>query len=110
MTSLNISVSHVNYRLTIIQISATGGTDYQVEAQQVRFSPGESLRTLNISVLDDVVIEGKETFLVRIDSDDSQVRILEPQNITVTIIDNDGTFLNKNRLKNLLKVTLIHQN
>ena len=93
--SLNTSVSHVNYRLTTVQISATGGSDYQ-DYQQIRFSPGESLRTLNISILDDVVIDGKETFLVRIDSDDSQVRILEPRNITVTIIDNDGTFLNIN--------------
>lgn len=99
-------------RLTSIPISATGGTDYQSQAQQLRFSPGESLRSLNISILDDVVIEGKETFHVRIDSNDSQVRILEPQNITVTIIDDDGTFLNKNRLENLVigdADHLIHQ-
>ena len=58
------------------------------------FSPGESLKSLSIPILDDLVIEGTETFQVTITSSDPQVRVVNPQSITVTITDTDGTLWN----------------
>ena len=83
----------MNYRLTTIPNSATAGVDYESEVRELQFPPGNFLQTVDITILDDQVIEGTEVFQVRIDSDDAQVRIVEPQTITVTIIDTDGTYV-----------------
>ncbi|CAB3981091.1 tandem-95 repeat, partial [Paramuricea clavata] len=79
----------VTIRLTTTQITATAGADYENQVVDLQFSPGDSLEALDIRILDDLVIEGTETFRVTISSNDAQVRIVDPPSITVTIIDTD---------------------
>ena len=83
----------MKFRLTTTPNSATAGVDYESVVQDLQFSPGNFLQSVDITLRDDLIIEGTETFQVRIDSDDAQVRIVEPQTITVTILDTDGTYI-----------------
>ena len=83
----------MKFRLTTTPNSATAGVDYESVVRDLQFSPGNFLQTVDITLRDDLIIEGTETFQVRIDSDDAQVRIVEPQTITVTILDTDGTYM-----------------
>ena len=77
--------------MTTTQGTATAGTDYETQIVDLLFSPGDSLENLDIGIINDQVIEGTETFQVSITSSDPEVRIVDPQSITVTIIDTDGT-------------------
>jgi hypothetical protein len=44
--------------------SATAGADYTAVSSSISFSPGETVKTINIPILDDSVYEGSENFLV----------------------------------------------
>ncbi|XP_028399458.1 uncharacterized protein LOC114522881 [Dendronephthya gigantea] len=79
----------VTIRLNTVQNTATPGSDYTTEDINLRFPAGDSSKTVDIEILNDLVIEGTETFRVTITSGDPQVKILEPQSITVSIIDTD---------------------
>ena len=85
-------------RLNTSQITAAPGSDYTPQDINLQFPPGDTSKTVDIKILNDLVIEGTETFRVTITSDDAQVKILEPQSITVTIIDTDGRLFMKSKL------------
>lgn len=44
--------------------TAAAGDDYEAAAGQVKFAPGETVGEISVTVLDDVLPEGKETFTV----------------------------------------------
>ena len=48
--------------------SATASNDYEAIAKAVIFAEGEFIKTIGISILDDVNYEGSESFLVQLDS------------------------------------------
>ena len=67
--------------------SASAGVDYLPLSGTVVFAPGETARTLEISVLGDVLIEGEETVMLRLDSVTNGV-LGVPAEAVLTIEDN----------------------
>ncbi|HEU4888246.1 MAG TPA: Calx-beta domain-containing protein [Thermoanaerobaculia bacterium] len=67
--------------------SAAGGLDYQWTAAAVVFAPGETVKTVALSVFGDLMPEGKETFAVKLGS--AMNATLLDGSAVVTIVDND---------------------
>ena len=93
-----------------------GGQDYDdilftAESTVIHFSAPRQRRatgelqfeeTFNISTLPDLVVEGNETFILHLTSNDASIEF-DPQNATVVIIDNDG----KQTLKRVFSLILL---
>ncbi|GAB1434362.1 hypothetical protein MASR2M32_05730 [Sphaerotilus sulfidivorans] len=91
ITLSNPSSQTVTVRVAAQDGTATVGSDYtQIPADQqlVSFAPGETTRTVTLTVIDDAVFEGKETFSVVLDSPSQAA--LGTARVTTTISD-DGT-------------------
>ena len=94
-TAINFTV-HVNITdisATICSDNKTG--DYKPETMVVSFKEGTNNALLNISVLDDNLLEDDETFILIIDSSSipNNVIIEKPSNATVTILNDDGKYI-----------------
>ncbi len=71
--------------------SATVGTgDYVAAAGTVTFGPGETQKTISITVLDDTTIEGTENFFVDLTNASNASISPSGQTATVTIADDDA--------------------
>jgi Calx-beta domain len=71
--------------------SATVGTgDYVAAAGTVTFGPGETQKTISITVLDDTTIEGAENFFVDLTGASNASISPSGQTATVTIADDDS--------------------
>jgi len=51
-----------------VNATATAGSDYTAKTGSVTFAPGETSKTIDVTVAGDTVVEADETFLVRITS------------------------------------------
>ncbi|SIR89146.1 type I secretion C-terminal target domain (VC_A0849 subclass) [Sphaerotilus natans] len=91
ITLSNPSSQTVTVRVAAQDGTATVGSDYTqipVDQQFVTFAPGETTKTVTLTVIDDAVFEGKETFSVVLDSPSNAA--LGTARVTTTISD-DGT-------------------
>ena len=79
--------------LIFTNITATDGTDYTPLAQVVLTANGRTTYSLDVSILDDTVIEGDETFKMAIDTANLPAGATAGSitEATVTIVDNDTT-------------------
>jgi hypothetical protein len=69
--------------------TATAGSDYTaIPSMQLIFSPGETMKAVNVTVIGDTTIEPEETFTVNL-SGASNAQISESQGVG-TIINDDG--------------------
>ena len=59
-------------------------TDFTLE-----FLPGESFKTVSISILDDFFLEDEEILYLLLTTTDPQVDIIN-ENVTLTIVDTDS--------------------
>ena len=95
-TAIDFTV-HVN----ITDISATMCSDnktgdYKPEALVVSFKEGTNSASLNISILDDKLLEDDETFnlaIINSSSLPSNVIVDNPSAVTVTILNDDGKYI-----------------
>ena len=55
----------------------------------VMFLPGSTRECFDLNIIDDILLEMTETFLVSLDSSDVNVVIVSPSQAVVSIIDND---------------------
>lgn len=78
----------VDYRT--VAITATAGTDYVERTGSLTFNPGETSKTVAITLLDDGVVEGDETFGFSIDNVTGGGSLTAPRTATITIEDNDA--------------------
>lgn len=69
---------------TTLNGTAVQGADYLAASGSITFSPGETQKTISVTVLADGVAESTETFLVRLSG---------PQNATLADADGFGTIL-----------------
>jgi chitinase len=69
--------------------TATGGADYVAAVGVVSFSPGQTSKTINVSVNGDTMVEANETFNVRLTSVTKGTTLADPQGIG-TILNDDG--------------------
>ena len=70
-----------------------GGVDYVSEPYNVIFYAGETDITLNISIIDDDILENDESFNVTVNPTLLPIDVIIANNIgysTVNIVDNDG--------------------
>ena len=74
----------------------TGGNDdYSSGPYTVTFLAGVTSVPFNVSITDDNVLEDDENFSLTIDTSSlpSNVTVDNPSQATVTIVDNDGTYI-----------------
>ena len=70
-----------------------GGLDYDSGPYNVMFLAGEASATLDISIIDDTILENNENFTVMIDSTSLPINVVIANNsghATVTIVDDDS--------------------
>lgn len=98
-----VSVANVNYQTTDNDTftvgcsdtvnnfgSAYGRCDYAAAIDTLVFAAGETSKTFTISIIDDSIAEGNETFGVSL-SNPIGATLGAPSSATVTIVDNDNT-------------------
>ena len=95
-TAIDFTV-HVNITdisATVCSDNKTG--DYKPETLVVSFKEGTNSASLNISILDDNLLEDDENFILTINSSSlpSNVIVDNPSNATVTILNDDGRYQN----------------
>lgn len=70
--------------------TATAGSDYTaLPGATVSFLPGETTKTLGVSVLDDTAVEGNETFVVNLSTPTGGAVLADAQGLA-TILDDEG--------------------
>jgi uncharacterized delta-60 repeat protein/uncharacterized repeat protein (TIGR01451 family) len=72
--------------------TATAGVDYSPATGVLTFNPGETIKTLNLPIVDDPLIEGDENFYVGLFNPSPGVQLATPTFATVVILDNDTGF------------------
>jgi uncharacterized repeat protein (TIGR01451 family) len=73
---------------------ANAGSDYSITSGTLTFLDGETVKTFNIPITDDTLVEGNETVTVTLSSPSAGTKLLSPGTSVLTIIDNDaGLFL-----------------
>jgi glucose/arabinose dehydrogenase len=79
----------IDYRS--LGVSATNGSDYRDVRGTLTFAPGETSKSVEISILEDNNPESNETFSFTIDNPTGGAFLLAPRTAQVTIIDNDSS-------------------
>lgn len=74
-------------QVTTTDQTATAGPDYTAVSTEVTFRPGDTTATVEVPILFDFFREPAETFTVTVTSVGGNVVVVEPANLTVTILD-----------------------
>ena len=96
--------AHSNYIKTYLKLSchnigsmlsftSTDLSDYVSISQVLTFSSSSTVQIIQISIVNDLVLEQNEMFTVSLvlkESDDIDIVELMPKSVSVTIIDDDG--------------------
>lgn len=82
------SSSPVTVRYATANDTATAGSDYTAIANALTFAPGETRKTVSVTVRGDTLVEGNETFRVNL-SRATNARIVDAQGIG-TIVNDDA--------------------
>lgn len=85
-TSGNVAVTYET-----VGLNATAGRDFVDERATLTFAPGETTKTITFTIVDDADAEETESFLVRLSSTSGGALIGTPQEMTVRIVNDDGT-------------------
>lgn len=83
------SDGQVSLDYTTIDATATAGDDFVASTGTVVFQPGETLKNVPISIVNDDNQEGNETFTVSADAVGGGAGLGQPRTATVTIVDDD---------------------
>jgi hypothetical protein len=81
--------------VTTVDFETSDGTavqkrDYTFNSGTVRFNPGDTSKTIRILIVDDDFVEGSENFKVALSNVSGGFVIADPNQVTVTITDNDS--------------------
>lgn len=74
--------------VTTINGTAEAGSDYAALVDRLVFGPNETSKTISVNVTADTVVEGDETFTVRLDNPSSNANVVTAS-IPVTILNDD---------------------
>lgn len=79
-------------RVSSSDITATAGLDYTaILGQEITFTPGgPTEQNIVVHVSNDSLLEGTESFLLTVSSQNAYTRIGKNANATLRILDNDG--------------------
>ena len=78
--------------------TAIAGQDYVAQSGRLTFGDGETVKNIDITILDDTARENNESFNIAIDNLIGQATLLAPRTATVLIDDNDSVQGNGNGL------------
>lgn len=70
--------------------SAIAGADYVATSVVITFAPGETLRTATVPLVDDGILEGDETIVVRLEDPTGGLAVGGPGEGQVTIVDDES--------------------
>ena len=79
----------LNFSLSTQDDSATVNTDYQQATEIVTFQPGDILKDVGFTIIDDQRIEESESFKVVLTAVSNQVTIGSVREHTIEIVDDD---------------------
>ena len=84
--------------------------DYHSGPYEVTFTAGTTEASLNVSLTDDNIFESNEKFMIIIDPSSlpSNVTVDDPDQVTVTIVDNDGKYFIPICIKLLMPVASLY--
>ena len=80
----------ISCRVQSVNLNALAGSDYTAVDTTVTFLTTESLKTVNVFITNDDLIENDEQFVLRLTTTDGQV-IINDDEMRITIQDNDRT-------------------
>ncbi len=80
--------SSASVQFRTVNGTATAGEDYTAQSGTLNFAANQTTRTITVPLLSDIVVEGSETFSVRL-SNPTGATLGSPNRSTVTILDND---------------------
>ncbi|MEE9395756.1 MAG: tandem-95 repeat protein, partial [Methylococcales bacterium] len=92
--TVNHTGSAVTVNYTVTGTATNGGTDYTSLSGSVSIADGQQTATIDVAgIIDDALVEGNETVIVRLDTTDSGLFTIDGSNNsdTVTVADNDTT-------------------
>jgi hypothetical protein len=85
---------HSVYRVKISLVSACDADFDSLPPPDLLFSPGKTDEKISIAIKDDSIIEADEVFVVTLSTTNPNVKIDRVRGTTtVTITDNDGTYI-----------------
>ncbi len=84
---LNSAVTAI---LETLDGTARAGEDYQALTRTIQFAAGQAIQTVNIPIINNSVVEGTESFQVRL-RNATGIDLGSPSTMTITITDDDGT-------------------
>jgi hypothetical protein len=86
-TGGNEGTAAINYAIT--PGTATAGSDYVAASGTILLSNKETSKTFTVTIIDDTIAEGDETFTVTLSNPQYGVGLASPSTATVTIKDNE---------------------
>jgi hypothetical protein len=108
-TTFNVKMNGVSANPTKIDVhylsgDATRNTDFIYRDTTITFAPGDTMKTLAISVLDDMIDELNEQVIINLSNPTNGAK-LGIKNYTLVIIDNDSTV---NGIENIAFMNGVH--
>ena len=82
------SISKVTVSFNVSNLTAVSGSDYTAQSGTLSFTPGQISQTIKVPIINDTVVEQKESFLLNLFSPTNAV--IGNSSAVATIIDNDG--------------------
>lgn len=89
----NFINSLVSVDYTTADGTALAGTDYYPTNGTLVFAPGETNQSFTVVVLDDNVVKGDRTILLKLLNPTGDASIISPAAATLTVYDNDGSLI-----------------
>ncbi len=93
LATITVTLSTVSGRAASVHYAAsdgtaTGGLDYEPMSGVLTFAPGQTQKTFDIVIIDDLIEEGNETVNLTL-SDPAHATLGAPHQATLTLIDDD---------------------
>lgn len=79
----------VSVLLSTVGLTATAGLDFNTYSNRLSFEPGQSNRTVEITILNDFLLEGPERFRLGLSQPQGDATLTHETNAIVTITDNE---------------------
>jgi glucose/arabinose dehydrogenase len=94
----------IDYRT--VNGTAIAGQDYQSRSGTLTFAPGQTQKSLAIKLLNDTILEGKESFSFTIDNVQGGASLLAPRTAVITIVDDEQQLPNITSFSGIVGLSL----
>ena len=98
--SATITVLRTNFLDSVVSVdyltqdgTAVAGTNYSSAAGTLTFTNGETAKTFTVGIIDDSLLTGDRTVLLKLQNPQGNAAILNPSAATLNISDDDGSLI-----------------